>query len=281
MKQQRQFSQSEQEDIIAFYITCHSTDRTAKKFQVSHQLINRVLKMNNIQKRKRDKYVYNEDFFEKIDSPEKAYIIGLLFTDGNLSIKEGRHRITLALQDRDKHILDSIANLIVKSKEKPLYFRKKEIGKDQCALIINNKKLAIDLQNLGFMNRKTFKISIRPEMYGNYFNSFVLGLMDGDGSIFEKRKTKWCRQWGCSFTGNEKVSAFLSEELKQRLNINISRFLIKKYINKKDKIYFIYICGRFQLAIFFNWLYKDSTICLNRKKIIYEDFTDFVKTRKI
>ena len=53
---------------------------------------------------------YNEDFFEKIDSLEKAYILGLIMTDGYI-IKDYRG-VGIQLTEKDGYILRKIAKIL-------------------------------------------------------------------------------------------------------------------------------------------------------------------------
>ena len=68
-------------------------------FSVSVTTIQRWLKELGC-KRERRIYQVNENYFESIDSDEKAYWLGFLSADGY--IHEGRNTITLALQESDK-----------------------------------------------------------------------------------------------------------------------------------------------------------------------------------
>lgn len=63
--------------------------------------------LNNLMKYKKSNY--NSNYFNNINSKEKAYIVGFLAGDGHLS-KEGA--ISCSLQLSDKNVLDFIANEI-------------------------------------------------------------------------------------------------------------------------------------------------------------------------
>lgn len=77
-------------NIIKFYNSCKSLRNTADKFNISMSSIRRLLISNNIettidknvQRKRMIKYEINENYFEKIDSSDKAYILGILFSDG-------------------------------------------------------------------------------------------------------------------------------------------------------------------------------------------------------
>ena len=68
-------------------------------FSVSVTTIQRWLKELGC-KRERRIYQVNENYFESIDSDEKAYWLGFLSADGY--IHEGRNTITLELQESDR-----------------------------------------------------------------------------------------------------------------------------------------------------------------------------------
>ena len=70
-----------------------------------------------------NKYTFNKDYFERIDSKDKAYFLGLLYADGcnSISATKQHHTIVLNLQEKDKDILD-IFNKYINS-NKPLTYR--------------------------------------------------------------------------------------------------------------------------------------------------------------
>lgn len=63
------------------------------------------------------KYNYNENYFEKIDSPEKAYCLGFWYADGNVTIKP--YGISISQAESQVDILEKISKEI--SGNKPLY----------------------------------------------------------------------------------------------------------------------------------------------------------------
>ena len=88
-----------------------------------------------------NKYTFNKDYFERIDSKDKAYFLGFLYADGCNSISTTQHHCTiiLNLQEKDKDILD-IFNKYINS-NKPLTYRPKWGNHSvQYALVIHSKK---------------------------------------------------------------------------------------------------------------------------------------------
>jgi hypothetical protein len=50
---------------------------------------------------------FNEDYFEIIDTPEKAYFLGFIFADGCLidNPKEYRYKLNIKIHSKDEDIL--------------------------------------------------------------------------------------------------------------------------------------------------------------------------------
>src|SRR5258706_2989612 len=121
------------------------------------------------------KYPINESFFEKIDSEEKAYFLGLLFADGTNSIK--KTEVKLALGEIDKHILSRLNNFFQPTK--PLYFQKSKLGRQNLyKLIINSKKISYRLNDLGIVPNKTHKLIFPKYLDNNLLKHFIRGYFD-------------------------------------------------------------------------------------------------------
>jgi hypothetical protein len=85
------FYRSQQSDqiIVNEYISGESSEVLAEKHNTGGNTIRRILKENGVKIRpsteNKRKYKINQDFFETIDTEEKAYFLGLLYADGSLS----------------------------------------------------------------------------------------------------------------------------------------------------------------------------------------------------
>ena len=80
--------QERYEDIKKLYLEENiSSSRIAKIFGVKRHQINYILTKNGIAKtvsEARRKYKINEHYFDTIDTPNKAYVLGFLYADGFL-----------------------------------------------------------------------------------------------------------------------------------------------------------------------------------------------------
>jgi len=128
----------------------------------------------------RRRHALNENFFEHIDSEEKAYWVGFLLADGCISeLKNGNEMFALSLN------LAKIDLMHIEKFRKALGSSHKitEVKRDGSFVCrINSTKLCKDLIKLNITPRKTHTAipAIVPEhLRRHYFR----GLIDGDGCI--------------------------------------------------------------------------------------------------
>jgi hypothetical protein len=120
------------------------------------------------------------DYFENIDTKEKAYWLGFLYADGYVGPNGRRFGMTLALKDEDQ--MDRFMQVIgLDSSFKKYYGPYKNTGKF-LQINISNEIFVKNLINKGCTYKKTFTISF-PELGNIEFDlAFLLGFYDGDGS---------------------------------------------------------------------------------------------------
>lgn len=94
----------QENEIINLYNSGLSSLKVSKIINYSKRTVLNVLKRNNIKARKNirnKKYYFNENYFEDINSSDKAYFLGLLTADGNVS-----KAVNISLQKPDEYILE-------------------------------------------------------------------------------------------------------------------------------------------------------------------------------
>lgn len=106
------------------------------------EAISNVLKNNNIKTRPfglTKNLNIKEDFFEVIDSEEKAYFLGLLFTDGSVSKPERTRSssIRLQLKESDIKIIEIFKNIL--NIESKIYYDKRKKQRKCCYWISESK----------------------------------------------------------------------------------------------------------------------------------------------
>lgn len=258
------------ESIINIYNSGQSSLEIAKITGLHRTTITRILKKNKIDIRSlsksHQKYKINETFFDEIDTEEKAYILGFIYADGNLT----RNSIEISLQENDKEILEKISNYIY-STHKPLGYRKPSIKKfknkfykckAQYRFSIVNKHIKNTITLLGIMPNKTFKIRFPFQINPSCYKHFIRGYYDGDGCLSTNSNTK------------DNIIKIISNHkfCKELLSIITSNLPIKAYVKKKNgsKVFELVITGNKQIKKFLDWLYTDSNLYLKRKNNLYK-----------
>lgn len=115
------FTLEELKDIKESYIKGESSVSIGKRYGISHKPILRELHNMGVdvdQKKSVRKYQLDEHYFDSIDTPNKAYILGFLHSDG--SNFPDKSTISLSLQEEDIDILERIRKEL--KSEKPLEF---------------------------------------------------------------------------------------------------------------------------------------------------------------
>lgn len=215
----------------------------------------------------------NSKFFNKINTPEKAYILGFWYADG-YNYQNGRYRIVLNLQEDDKHILDSIKR-VLKYEGELLFDKKTGNRKNQYRLSINNKGLSLGLSKHGCMQTKTEKLKFPNFLSDKLIPHFIRGYFDGDGSINRCIIQKKYFQYEFSIIGTEDMVVKIGEYFKKNLNININIGSAYRTKNKKGNplIKELRISGKKNMIKIMELLYKDKKeLFLNRK---YEKYLEF------
>jgi len=123
----------------------------------------------------------NENFFSSW-SPEMAYVLGLIITDGCISTTSV---VSLCINDKDlldkvKEVMGSAHKITPSKHQKGLYYYH-----------FAREKLVKDLEKLCVVPKKSLIVKF-PEVPQDYLPDFIRGVFDGDGSVFyDKRRPKF------------------------------------------------------------------------------------------
>lgn len=215
------------------------------------------------------KYTFDETFFDKIDSEQKAYILGLLFADGYNH--EGRGVVSLSLQEQDREILNKIS--LAMKNTKPLQFinmkryHKGKAHQNQYRLNLCSRYFSHKLSTMGCYQCKSLSCKF-PLVTPELLRHFIRGYFDGDGCV---SYTNDRRNYPCgsiSFVGSEFFSNALSKHL-EVLEISAAVSYSNRYNKQIRRVAF---GGRNQLIKFYEYIYTDATIYLERKKHKFDEF---------
>lgn len=275
---ERIFSEEEIQDIIQSYLNGESSVKIGKRYNITHKPILKLLKRNNIYvdklaRRFHRQYSLNEDYFINIDTPNKAYILGFFFADGNNN--PSKQTISMALQEEDQEILEKIRNAI--GSEKPLdyldYTHKHDFGytyKNQWRLNIFSKKFCEDLAKHGMVPNKSLILEF-PNIPENLYPHFIRGYFDGDGSVC---KTK-CNGMCLTITSTNNFCIKLSAVINKILDI---KGVIRDASNCNGVTKVYSLTSSENIKKLLDWMYVDAELFLQRK---YERYQQYFYTNNL
>lgn len=246
----------------------YTLKQLGREFGCSYGSIRNLLNQHGISSRgNKQGYPRDSFYFNQIDTPAKAYWLGLLYADGCVSSDSSKHELELGLKDEEhvkkfKEALGAYNHKITTVTDK----RWSQI----CYIYhfsIKDKQLYNDLIKWGCTPNKSLTLGKIPNIPRDYISHFIRGYFDGDGSLHWVNSTN---NYRIAFCGTK---AFLKDLTKELVLPNTSPQA------RESKDYQIQIMGRHQVYRVLEYMYKDSTpeIRLNRKYDLYLKATEWAQ----
>lgn len=263
----RLLPQEEKDKICNDYLNGMSTVQLGKRYGISHKPMAVVLEENNIDRNSAlstRKYELNENYFDVIDTPNKAYVLGLLYSDGNNSKQKGTIRIQL--QEDDKDILEKVRKELNYSKELTYVDCSKRIygngyvSKNMYSLDVYSKYMCNRLEEIGVVPNKSLILTFPECIPSDYVSHFIRGYMDGDGWISKKGG------YSISLTSTESFCKTVQSIVKKAIKVD-GKIVDASCHNGVTKVY--RIDRKDETKCFLDYIYKDADIYLQRKYNIY------------
>jgi len=195
-------------------------------------------------------------------SPEFAYAIGLIVTDGSLS-KDERH---ISFTSKDAQQIENFMNclgLTVKIGKKVSGYE----GREQPNVQFGDVLFFQFLVKIGLMPAKS-KIVGEIKIPKKYFFDFLRGTFDGDGSFHSYYDTRWKSSfmfYTIFISASKKHIDWLRNEIYMRLKIqgHITH-------GKTAKVYQLKYAKTDSFQILKNMYYSREVVCLKRKRLKVE-----------
>lgn len=215
--------------------------------------------------KKSRKYVFNERYFEYINTQDKAYWLGFIYADGCINIrysnngnrKGGNLEIGLKKED-DYHLANFVKSV---SGDMPIKYREKTLnGKtyESCRVVLCSIDMVEDLISHKCIPKKSLVLEFPNHLEENMVRHFIRGYIDGDGCI-------------CFYPEGRSldfhVNILGTESFLNSIKINLENNDIKcaDVRLKKQNLYEINIYGHNNLKCLYDYLYLDSNLFLGRK----------------
>lgn len=191
-------------------------------------------------------------------SPEFAYALGLLATDGNLS-PDGRH-IDLTSKDREQ-LLNFMKCLGIKVK---LGYKKSGLGKKSFRVQFGDVNFYKFLLGIGLTPQKSKTINAL-DIPSRYFFDFLRGSFDGDGSFH----SYWDPRWRSSYMFYTVFGSASKNHIIWLRNRILGFLKIKGHVTKSPiKIcYQLKYAKKDSLKLLRKMYYSNNVICLKRKRL--------------
>lgn len=253
-----------------------SADQIAKQLNVKPYHIYRYLKVKAITRprgRKRTN-LFNQDFFQTIDSHEKAQILGLWYADGNVRIdninRTGSYSCRIQLAEEDSEYLERINRIIGCTTPLKFIRRARPHYQDSKALILYSRKTYTDLVDKGCIPNKSLilKFPTLEQVPEEFLSSFLLGYFEGDGcvNIYHNKKYPTYPSGTIHIVGTLEFCHEYAKLLKEKLGVH-STIYQQKGITTNN--HHLSISGNNQVIKVFDFLYQHSTFCMKRKRDKY------------
>ncbi len=161
--------------VVQYYLSKPMTiEKCAKEFQISPPSVIKILDM--FQAKRWNKAILfspdlDEHYFSEIDTPRKAYWLGLLMTDGCVF----RNKLCLTLKSEDEYLIGEFLQDLRCNKK---IVRTK--NRTESSVQITSDLLCKDLVKYGIVEQKTGR---QQFLCPQYQEAYLHGLLDGDGSI--------------------------------------------------------------------------------------------------
>lgn len=238
----------------------------SQKLNVTRQSISKQLKKIGVKVlRANIMKDLNENVFDSIDTEEKAYWLGFLFADGNISNKNNYIRINLSKKDK-KHL--EKLKMFLNYERDVLDYETKQ-GYNISRMSVSNKHLWNKLNELGCTPNKSLTLKFPKCVFNEkqeLIRHFLRGYFDGDGCLsFRDKEHKRPKIYLLGTVD------FL-REMETLIPFKPLKNIYLKHKNRNNFITGVWSKEGKTAYEFAKYLYENSTIFLDRKYDVYLEY---------
>lgn len=258
----RNFTDSEEAEIAKIYLSGKSTRAIAASYGLSHHIsICDALKRQGITQRSKEErnrlYKCNPFIFDKLDNEMSAYLHGFIYADGNVSRDK---TLSISIANSDKAHLEKI-RLALQTEAPVKTLVNKGYGNFRAVLSYTERHLAKELMDKGIIVNRPYPELIFKYLPDDMFNHWLRGFFDGDGTAKRDKAVGFCGSYQLMFL------------LRERITFNCDTYpdiSIRKHVTKPT--FYLTYSGRNVALRVANFMYKDATIWLERKRNIINNW---------
>lgn len=219
------------------------------------------------------RYTVNEHYFDIIDTPEKAYWLGFIWADGNISKtgarSSGPNRLRIAQKWQEKDHLQKLQTEM--NANYPIKCIRHTENHDVAQLDINCRPLCAALESYGYAckEKRTNIPNIRQDLKPH----FIRGYFDGDGclSIYTQTIKRWTinkQEW--SLTGHKDLMTNIQQLLTTDAGLTAT-VKLKAYARSPNTASLRY-GKKADIIKLYDYLYKNATVYFPSK---HQKFVEF------
>lgn len=210
----------------------------------------------------------NHNYFNEIDTEEKAYFLGLMQSDGWLHAKsDNSKQIGLCLEE--DYIIEKFKSEL-QTENKVVVRAYNDHRKTLYQLQVDSAVLYKDLYNLGVGDK--FNDQYMPVLREDLYNHYIRGLFDGDGTVCPHEETKNIH---IGLLGGYRSMSQVSFYLAYKLGIFQTQPAIcnnKCFNDTNKKLYSLRFADSREVETIFNFLYKNATVYIKRKHDVFMEY---------
>lgn len=273
----KKFSDEQIQQIVEDYLNGKSMRQIEKDYNVARQSVANYLEEKQIKTTKGNhyrKYKHQYDFFENINTEEKAYWLGFMFADGYIvdySKKYGEDKFGITLHSKDKKTLEQFKKSIKSTN--PITDVSSN-GRQLHRIIMSSQKTVNDLISHGCVKQKSLILKPPIGVPQELIHHFIRGYFDGDGSIFwnksafERHDTWNIPSYSINITSTKEMIEWLIDQ------IGFGNIQKEK---RRTKTWYYIQDGNKKVKQFCDYIYKDATIFMERKYQLYQDLLKYTE----
>lgn len=232
---------------------------------INYEMLKKAMRRIGISTEK-IKVKLNENYFEDINSSDKAYWLGFLMADGCINNK---YKTTLISKDREipeKFKIALNADIPVGMHS----YLDKRTNKTYTShtIQINRQKFVEILDKYSINKEKSYNGKF-PDIPEIYYKDYIRGLFDGDGSLCKR----YNKTWLIKLIGTLNIINFIQTLLINKFGCSKVKISIV-CDNHKAKQYALCINRTVDIKSFLDFIYLESNeqMRLNRKYDLYQQF---------
>jgi DNA-binding XRE family transcriptional regulator len=254
---------AQKDEIVRRYLDGEGSYALAEEFGVSGANLGKMLDQRGVKRRTlgEAKRVHSCDhaFFDVIDTEEKAYWLGFMAADGNIT--SDRPVIQLRLASKDREHVVRFASAVRSTHAVADYTDK--AGNTYTKLSIASPELTAGLAKHGISPNKTFTLAWPDHLEPELVRNFLRGYFDGDGSwhVWLPQGLAPVLRW--EIIGNESFCLGAQGYLVEAIGLRITKL---DRPSNAPRIRRLSYSGRNQVSRIYHLMYDGATIYLPRKR---------------